>query len=268
MSGFTSIHIQPSYGKFTALVTWTTTHPADTEYHLFRSPDGVGDWTRVNVDPIEDTIYEDTSFKFSSRTEIPHYRLLAVLPGGEEIDSPIVGTFDTLRNKYEFAAVRHMMREEYQDAHVDGMAVLHYTELTKGVPAPDRNDVGHKLPSCGTENESYGRAFVGGFRPPLSTCIRPVDVGPIVKQTRNGGYGMFDQHKMMVRMLAYPRPQAGDLLVHVPTDNRWVITPIIKPAAFRGIFPVAYTAQVELLDREAPEYRVPLPDDLLELQNP
>jgi hypothetical protein len=262
---FIDIQVQPSYGKREALVWWTVDAAmrlANPVYHVFRSSDGAGDWVRCNTDPISDTEYLDTNFSFSTRTQIPHYRVLAVLADNTTVPSVPIGLFEKL-TKSEYGACHYMMKQEYRQIRKDGFPVLHYVPKTTGPLAEGWDeDTGQSITPCTTDvtKEGYGLKYAGGYRSPLYTVIHFTDTGPILKVDRDDGMGILDEFKTMARMLAYPRPEKGHLIVHPATDNRYMVSEIVKPLAFRGVYPVVYQAQLELLRRESPAYRVPVPD--------
>jgi hypothetical protein len=262
---FLDISIQPSYGVRQAIVRWSVDQEltqAFPEYHVYRSPDGAGDWVRCNTDPITETEYLDVDFSFNTRTRIPHYRLLAKLPDNTLIKSTPIGLFEKL-TKREYGVCHYMMKQEYRQIRVDGLPVLHYIPKTSGDIAEGWDaETGQSVSPCVTDptKEGYGLKYVGGFREPLYTVLRMDDTGPIVKLDRDDGIGLLDEFKVMVRMLGYPRPEKGHMIVHPATDNRYLVTDVVKPFAFRGTYPVAYQTQLELLRRESPLYRVPVPD--------
>lgn len=270
---FTSIQIWPAYGSRSAALTWTASEELDgAVYHVFRSPDGAGGWEICNTAPINALTYIDTNFRFQSRTRVPHYRVLAVLPDTSTVESPAIGLFDTLR-KSEYGFVAAAMKREYLHARLGGFSVFHYQAKTKGTLAGNTDpDTGQAVEICpdtiDPAEDSFGREYEGGFRDPFYTVILPQVVGPIVRVDKKDGIGVLDQNKLYVRMMAFPRPQTRDLIVHAPTDDRWLVTDVVKPFSFRGIYPVAYDVQLELLERDAPEYRVPLPDNHTELALP
>lgn len=265
---FTSLTIQPSYGQAQALVRWAVNQElqaANPEYHLWSSPDGAGDWRRVNSDPVDDLEYLDTDFTYNSRLSIPHYRVLAITDDGTEVEGPVVGLFAQLTRR-EYSACRQMIRQEYRQIRHDGWRVLHYIPRTRGqiVPGWDTH-TDQQTSDCPADQDGYGQKYVGGYRPPFATVLHPQDVGPLIKQIRDDGLGVFDQNKITARMLAFPRPEKGHLIVHPETDNRYVVTEAVKPWAFKGSYPIAYSAQLELLRREDRAYRLPLPTNLDQL---
>ncbi len=261
------LQLQPAYGQAQTLVRWTVDRELElaepVEYHVFRSPDGAGDWARANTDPITDREYLDTGFTFNTRTRIPHYRVLALVGHDrQQVHSPVRGLFESLTRR-EYGAVRAMIGREFRQIRADGWRVLHYIPLTRGTVQPGWDpQTDQETNPCPGPDDGYGQKYVGGYREPFRSWLHPNDVGPLVKQLRDDGLGMFDDNKVVTRMLAFPRPERGHLIVRPETDDRWAVTEIVKPYAFKGIYPIAYMAQLELLRREDPAYRLPLPPNL------
>jgi len=257
------INLQPAYGQRQALVRWSSDVALEAQnpvYHIYRSPDGAGDWERANTDPVDALEYLDTNFHFNSRLTVPHYRVLAVLPNGDMIDSPTKGLYQDM-SRQEYAACSYMIRQEYKQIRHDGWKILHYIPLTRGEIQPGWDGTtGQLLKDCPGEDDGYGQKYVGGYRDPFYTVLHPGDMGPIIKQRKDDGIGVFDQNKITVRMLAFPQPQPGHLIVHPSTDNRWMVTEAVKPFLFKGNYPIAHACQLELLRRESPAYRLPIPD--------
>lgn len=270
---FIEIQLQPSYSAADCIVRWTVDRElleADADYYIFSSPDGAGDWQRRNGAPLQGvTEYLDTGFAFNSRTMIPHYRMIAELSDGTIIDSHTVGLFDELRRS-EYGACKYIMRQEYLQIRQAGIPVLHYIPKTKGEISPNYDEeTGQVTGTCeDPDKDSYGEKYVGGYRNPFYTHILYTDTGPTVKVDKDDGTGILDQYKVMARMLAFPRPLKGHLIVHPGTDQRYKVTDVVKPYTFRGIYPVVFTAQLELLRREDPAYGVPIPDDWREIAKP
>lgn len=230
-------------------------------FHVFRSPDGAGDWVRANTDPISELEFRDTNFHFTVRGRIPHYRVLTVLPDGEQIHAHPVGLFQKL-TKAEYGACHFITKQEFLHIRKDGIPVLHYIPRTTGEIADGWNEeTGQQEKACeDPDRDGFGQKYVGGYREPLATFLRPADNGPIVRTHRDDGTGILDEYKMTCRMLHFPRPEQGHMILHPASDNRYIVTDVVKPYCFRGDYPVAYDVQLELDRRESPVYRVPVPD--------
>ena len=272
MHQFTEVLIQPNHGRREAIVRWTVNRElslANPVYHVYRSPDGAGDWALVNPVPTEDTELLDTGFSFPSRVSTPHYRVLAVLDGQPGPDSGPVGLFSRLTRR-EYGAVRRMVELEYLQIRHDGIPVLHFIPRTRGKIAEGWDEQTGQVSEVCVDSQavdSYGLKYEGGYRAPLYTCVHWRDTGPTLKMDRDDGMGILDEFKVTARMLAFPRPEKGHLIVDPATDNRYIVGEVVKPWSFRGVYPVRYDAQLELARRESPVYRVPLPD-LSELKRP
>jgi hypothetical protein len=265
MPVFQSIRLQPSYGARKTLITWDLDPAYTGSVHIFRSPDGAGDWKLLNPTAVtSDNFYEDTTFTIQNRFMVPHYRLLLIDSNAVEHDSPIIGILDELRRQ-EYGGLSKIMKLEYlRMSRGNGVQVLHYKVKTRGTLSDLYDpETGAQIgdDSCDTDS-SFGQKFVDGFRRPFLTWCEFLDVGPTLVLDKEKGLGAVDQHHVVGRFLAFPRLAPGDLIVHVPTDNRYAIGEEIKPFMFRGLMPVAYTAKMVLLQRNDPRYRVPLPDSL------
>ena len=107
--------------------------------------------------------------------------------------------------------------------------------------------------------DSYGQRFIGGYNPPTETWLSISSAQPTSFSERPDGMSNEDTSISMARMLVFPLPKAGDLIIHPPTDNRYGIGDQIKVFRFKGIIPVACEVQLQLLSRNDPRYRVPVP---------
>lgn len=265
MQPFTDITVQPSYGSKSAIISWQLNSSYTGVVWVYRSPDGAGNWELLNTTAVDNASqYLDENLVVHVRHLIPHYRLVLEEGDGTTHDSPIVGLFERL-TRQQYQGVSKMMKMEYLNmSRGNGIQVLHYKPLSAGTDAwtvdpitgATRGDA-----SC-PDDTSYGEAYDGGFRRPFLTWIMPKKSGKIAVNDREGGAGSVGEYEIDARFLAYPRPAPGDLIVHVPTDNRWSVESDIEPFNFRGLMPVAFEAKLKLLPRNDPRYRVPLPETL------
>jgi len=270
MSVFRNITVQPSYGKRAVLLTWDVAPDYQTgDFFIFKSPDGSGGWELVNSTPVSGTSYEVADFVIQNLSTIPHFRILLEFEGNS-YDSPTVGIFDDMTRR-EYAAMTQIMRREYLGvSRGNGMRVLHYTPKTKGELCdssdPDTGQiVGTDCPPVDPEEECFGQRYKGGFRTPYYTWCRLDETGPTITMDYKEGLGAVDEFMSRARFLAFPHPRKNDLIVNPRTDDRYAVSPIVKPYKFRGLFPIAYDVQLELLPRSDVRYRVPIPDPLPEL---
>jgi len=246
-------------------VSWTLDPSYTGSMHVFRSPDGAGDWSLMNEVPITaDDFYVDYKFTITNRHMVPHYRLLLIDSEGVEHDSPIRGILDEL-SRSEYGVLSKIMKMEYlRMGRGNGIQVLHYKVKTRGALSGLYDpETGAQIGDTSCESEpSFGQKFEGGYRRPYLTWCEFKDVGPTLVLDKEKGLGAVDQHHVTARFMAFPRLAPGDLIVHPPTDNRYAVGVEVKPYMFKGLMPVAWDAKIQLLQRNDPRYRVPLPDRL------
>jgi hypothetical protein len=266
-----STTVQPSYGKATAIVRWTVDRELaalNPEFAVYRSPDGAQGWELV-APPGTDLELTDPAFIFHSLATIPHYRVLAMYDDpAVYVEGPTAGLFDELTRR-EFGVCRRIMDIELRTIRIDGWDVLHYIPLANGVIQKGWIDeTGQEGYTCPGTDDGFGQKFVDGYAAPWLTVMHPSRTGPIIKELRDDGLGIFDENKIVCKMLAFPRPVTGHLIIHPETDNRYVVTSKVQPHLFKGTYPVAFTAQLRLLEREHPAYRLPIPEDLSTVRRP
>lgn len=268
-----SLQIQPSYGSGHALVFWEPDYElaaASASYYVYSSPDGAGDWRMCNDAPLEATEFLDLNFDYSTRHRIPHYRVLAVLPDGTMIHSEPVGLFSGL-SRSEYGGCHVMMKQEYLHIRTDGFPVFHYIPRTHGELASGWNpDTQENVSPCPEDptKDSFGQKYVGGYRKPYYTVMHIKGPRGILKRDREDGLGLQDEFKPAARMLAFPRPERGHVIVVPGTDDRYKVTGVVQALQFKGVYPVMFIAQLELLRREHPAYRIPLPSNWKQLPLP
>lgn len=270
MASFTSVKVQPSYGNKRALVTWAVTSDiADGEFHVYRSPDGSGNWELLNVDPVTGTSYEDTTLVPGNLQDIPHYRVLCVKDDAE-YDSPIIGIYNLLTRK-EYAVCSKILKMEFlQLSRGEGLKVLVYKPLQSGEVSdqvdPDTlQHTGVPCPSLDHEDNSYDQIYKEGYARPVLTLMRITDNGPIVVMDRQNGLSTRDENMIQARFLGYPHITTGDMIVNYETDDRYAVTDTVKAYKFKGVFPVAFDAKLQMLSRKDVRYKVPVPTTIPKL---
>jgi hypothetical protein len=262
MSIIRDLRIYPSYGRNSANVVWML-DPAvvnTASVYVFRSKDGASGWELLNHVPvIGQEEYLDTTFSIRVKAEIPHYRILVIEENGTEHASPTVGLFNRIR-RHEYGVIAKILRLEWQQAQQDGLKILHYIPLTRGEPCPGFDEeTNQELGGC-PEN-CYGQRYVGGFGRPYLTWARFFQPTTIKRDERQG-LGELENARTQARLLAFPRPQKDHLLVNFETDDRYAVTEKIQGGFFRGNIPVAFSVELELLNRNDPRYKVPLPAEI------
>lgn len=260
---FINVHVQPSYGKNKAVIVWTVEAGYESaDFYVFKSFNkGIGPWELVNeTAPAKHGMYIDNSMDMLSD---PYYRLL-MIDRGVEYDSPVVGVFDKL-SKTQFGGVRKMMHLEYlRMSSGNGIQVLHYIPLVSGELNSNVDPLTYQKYGypCKEDDEDVGLTYKGGFAPPIYTWVEIKVFGEHKIEEASTGLNISDTLTHQGRMLAFPRPNAGDLLIHPSTDNRYVLTSSVQGNLFRGICPISYDVGLQLLHKNDPRYKVVVPPTL------
>lgn len=272
MNPFLKFRVLPNYGMGQAVIDWQITPGVLGDIYFYRSESGIpGSWTLLNEGaPITGTAgtFLDAA-AVNDYFNFPHYRGLVDPGGGESLwlKGPDVTALEHYTRKDYFLA-REILRREYQamaGPYGNGIRVLHYIPRTSGTSAPLADaETGQVLgPDCPEATESgYGTPWLQGFFPPVQTWIRPISLSEQTRADRKDGTGTDDNFALTLRMLTFPKPDKGHLLVALESDRRYVLGPSIKPFYLRSTIPLFWEAQATLLDHDDPRHRVPLPDTL------
>jgi len=263
-----SVHVLPSYGKSSAIVRWTPDQELAAMapvYHVYRSPDGAGDWELVNEAPESGTELLDTKFHFSVVHRVPHYRVLTILPGGELIHGTAVGLYAAL-TRLEYGACHLFLVNHLRMQRVEGLPMYHFIPKTRGTVSKNWSEHDQQSQRCeDVDEQSYGLKYVGGYRRPYRTLATLRTAAPRTTEEAPDGSGERRSRITQATLLAFPQPEPGHLLVNPASDDRYVVTSPVLPHKFRGIYPICFRTQLELLPRNHPAYLVPLPDDPIEV---
>jgi len=264
MAQFTSISVVPAYGIHTAVVRWTV--DADlvgAVFHVYRSPDGVTGWTLLNDEATSELFLTDTALTSKNLVDVVHYRLLA-LKDALEVESPIIGIYNTL-TRHEYAMCSKIQKMEFmQLSRGDGIELLVYKPLQSGVLSTqvDPDTLQHTSEPCPAlphDENSYDQLYEGGYGRPILTIARFTDTGPTIVLDRAEGLAARDENTVNARFLGFPHIAPGDMIVNHAVDDRYAVTDTVKPYKFKGIVPVAFDAKLQLLPRTDVRYRVPIP---------
>lgn len=260
---FVNVHVQPSYARDRAVINWTVRPGySGAEYYIFKSYNkGVAPWSLVNELPVYSNMLQDQNLFVDGD---PYYRVLMVW-NGQEFDSPIVGTFDKL-SKAQYGGVSRMMQLEYLRMSTgNGIQVLHYIPLIDGEYVegvdPETQQM-YSIPCKDDYTENLGELYKGGFASPVYTWMEIEQFGIDSREESDDGTGVNNKLVHNGRLLAFPRPKPNHLFVHPPTDNRYVITKDVQGNFFRGVFPISFSANLQLLRKSDPRYKVELPSPL------
>lgn len=259
---FTNVHIQPAYAKNSAVVSWSVLPGyAGAEFYVFKSyNNGTPPWTLATTTPVFADSYVDTSLTVSKD---PYYRVLMVHEG-VEYDSPVVGAYDKM-SKAQYGGISKMMGLEYRRMRSgNGIQVLHYIPLLTGDYTdnvdPDTEQQ-YGIP-CPEDEDDLGLKFKGGYGPPIYTWLEISRFGEDKKEEAQNGLDISESLIHSAHLLAFPRPRPGHLFIHPPTDNRYVVTSVVQGNLFRGVFPISYDTNIQLLRRSDPRYRIIIPTPL------
>jgi hypothetical protein len=267
MSVFRNIRIYPHHGTRSALVTWTVVDGVQPGLvYVAFSPTGYKPWTLLNAStPVDSSLgsYFDTELVMNSGAASGYYRLLMTNGDGDNFSEPVSILGDL--SPREYGMVRAIMYREFTEMRAtNGYPVWHCIPKTSGTPAanydPDTGEiVGLECAGTPDEGASYGLPFLGGFNPPILTWVRALAIDRGTLKDSESEMSPRETDTTTVRMLAFPRPSRGHMIVDPSNDRRYLIGDEIKPFLLRGVMPIAYEATMEFLPQGDPRYRFPVP---------
>lgn len=267
---FVDIMVSPSYGANKAIVRWKL-HAGfeNSDCFVYKSASGVRPWILLNPnDPVRNhTAYEDDGFSEQSVLVNTYYRL-ALRVGDVIYDSPIISTFDKLsRLQYQYvrksmiAELRTMMGglKPNKGRAPNALRMWHFIPLEFGVQSKEIDAQSSQRTAVIHGGEGgYGQLFKGGYSKPSWTYVRMKKITQ--KRTdRADGLGVDEDSKASARMLGFPVPQRGHVLVHPATDNRWAVEEDVTPYLMFGVAPVAFDVSLSLISRGDERYDIPVP---------
>jgi hypothetical protein len=269
VSAFAKIRTYPQYGARTAVVTWTLGPDATAGdvYVAFSTLGTKGTWTTLNPDtPVDSAVgmYSHTTLDVNITTCTGYYRLLLIDTFGTEFLSPAVAMIGDITPR-EYGMVRAALWSEFRDMRVArGYPVWHCIPRTTGTPSPSFDpdtEVNMGLECVGVSETiaSYGLPFVGGFNEPILTWIRPLTVERGTLKDSESEASVNSTDTISARMLAFPQPSRGHMIVDPASDRRYLVGDEVKPFLLRGVVPIAYETELTLLTAKDPRYRFPLP---------
>ena len=260
---FKNLRIQPFFGDYQITVAWDA--PRDCEngfYYVYRSHTGLADsWAMLNENaPVTGGCchFIDENMTLPGAGMTIYYRLCYETPEGEYYDSEVVDLWQVLPRP-EYGYVRSAIFEEYTQMRMGrGIPVFHCMPLTSGTLSPNI-DPQTRLRVSTAPDGSYGMPYLGGFHTPVATYA-VVSSADIDKQDKDDGTGFTERYDTTLRLLPFPRPALGHMLVNPRTDERWAVTGGLKPYLFRGIVPLAYVTKAVRIPIGDPRYGFPVPD--------
>lgn len=276
MNPFRNIRIFPKHGSTFARITWEMdpSFAAGNVYLAF-SIDGVkGSWVQVEGAVAASSVgqIDDPGLTMTAGHQIGYYRLLLRNVAGD-FKSNGVPIFGDLTSR-EYAIARGIIRREFtQMRATNGYPVWHCIPRDFGEPAGNVDpDIGVRAGiECGVtdpEEAAYGLPFKGGFFPPILTWMQPFSLDRFTIRDAQDETTPEVTDDTGARLLAFPRPIRGHMIVDPSTDRRYLVKDEIKPFFFRGIIPVAYEVALEFLPQGNARYKFPMPDvDMREYRN-
>lgn len=274
---FRDILIFPSYSKGQAVVSWRVDPEwLNAEFYIYKKTDGGQPYVLLNDQPVYGTTFTDNTFESKNLTDVPMYRILAML-GDKAADSPEVALYDKTGKK-SFGIASKILHLKYLQAKTDGIPVLYYPAVTSGKISSNIDpltgqrianscDKDDNCPCCTEEdtidNNDYGQYYEGGYCPPFLTFIRLLGAKNV--KTNILDEGTFQEETQMVEFLPFPPVRTNDLVVDVATDRRWLVNKSINPSHIKGIIPIDYTANMTLLPKGHKAYEVPVPKNYYQM---
>lgn len=268
MSVFRNIRIYPHHGTRSAAVTWElapNTTGGDV-YVAFSDVGTDGSWRALNADapvPSGAGLYQDDELMLNGGTADGFYRLLLTDDDGLDHFSEAIQILGDITPK-EYGVIRAMIHQEYTQIRVtNGFPVWHCIPRSHGTPsnAVDPDTGKNEGEECGETDPdvaSYGLPFQGGFHTPVLTWVRFMRHQEGLQDDPDKfSPSEIDSHA--VRLMAFPRPARGHMLVNPATDERFIVGDEVKPYRLRGIVAVAYEATVTQLKQNDPRYKFPVP---------
>lgn len=238
----------------------------DSEFYIYRSPTGIAttsDWTLLNEEPVVGVnFWTDTTFYDKHDFRKWYYRMLCVR-GAEEHDSPIIGMYFEALNKTEYGLLYTIRRREYlRMRQGNGVRVFHCIPTTTGARATSYDlALGKNTDQCGNA-PALGSNFDQAFRTCFQTWAEIQSVGPQQLDQLGDGGGFNEVQKFELRLLAFPQPEAGHIIVLPDSDQRFIIDGNIQPYLFKGFMPVAYDVQCALLSKSDIRHKLDMPSPL------
>lgn len=268
MSVFRNIRIYPNHGSRLAVITWDML-PGTTAgdvYVAFSETGTQGSWSVVNAaypTPSEVGMYHDDDLVINAGTADGFYRLLLETHQHPDQMSEPIEILGDLWPK-EYGIVRSMIHQEYTQMRVtNGFPVWHCIPRAHGDLAdnkdPDTGQIRGEECNIDPDDESYGLPYKGGFYPPVLTWMRVIKHQEGLQDDPED-FATSEIDKTAVRLMAFPTPKRGHMLVDPATDRRYLVGDEVKPYRFRGVIAIAFSATLEFLQQSDARYKFPTPD--------
>lgn len=257
---FTAIWCQPSYGQKKTLVEWTLpVQYQNGQIYVYRSLTGTAPWECLNPSaPVSaGSNYQDDEFVVDNRIQPVHYRLM-LEHDGKRYGSPAIHLLQEL-TKSQYGVARAMLIRELRGMRLsgkggNGIRVFHYPVLSRLDEKTDvRTGQATDVP-CPNEGLS-------GFASPVETWVK-LGATRTTMQDRPDGDGVNIEVTTPARLLSYPKPMRGNVIVDPISDDRYAVDSVVDAFRFRGIVAIAYQVNLRLLARGDERYRLPVPSIL------
>jgi hypothetical protein len=269
MSVFRNVRIYPSHGSRQATITWELVDGTDAGdvYVAFSDVGTAGTWRALNQDapvPSETEMFQHDSLHLNAGTVEGFYRLLLITDGAEEFMSEPFQILGDITPR-EYGIARAMIHQEFIQMRVtNGYPVWHCIPKTHGKPAnnvdPDTGKAaGKECSELDPLVQSYGLPFQGGFYPPILTWMRVIEHSEGLQDDPEE-FSPAETDQTSVRLMAFPRPRMGHMIVDPTNDRRYLVSGEIKPYRLRGVLPIAYNATLEFLGQGDARYRFATPE--------
>lgn len=264
-SPFKSFKVLPAYGSRQAAITYELKPGMEGDVYFYRSLNGALGWELLNPDaPISasEGDFLDTTVPSDDKLAAVHWRGMLEVSSSVRYGGEPVTAYEAI-SRSQYATVRKILINEEKGMcpHLKGSGVKIYHCIPKefGAPADSVDqETGQKLsPDC-PDSEDYGGDYEGGWHTPLKTWVHVLQMGDETEKDREEGDGVEREAPLALRMLPYPKPRRGHMIVFPDSDMRYVVDEVTKRFFFRGIVPVAWHVTVSLLRRSDPRYRLPM----------
>ena len=264
MSPFKSFSVSPVYGLYRAAITWELARGVTGNVYFYRSISGVpGSWVLLNAGMPQ----TGSAGEYLDDTPAPdmltpvHYRGLVDQGGPPEtwLKGPAITALDQMTRR-EYLLTREILRREYTMMRTrNGLPAWHFVLKETGEPAakvdPQTKQIlGHAC--VGDPNTGYHQVFKGGYYPPVQTWVMLMTLDDEDHKVRPDATGDDPEADAHFRLLAYPKPGRGHMIVLPGNDRRYVIKDPIKRFYLRGNTPVLWECEGLLLNRD--DYRCTL----------
>lgn len=268
MSVFRNVRIYPDHGSRSAVITWEIEPGVETGdvYVAFSESGTSGSWHVDNpADPVPSDVgmYLDDALVMNAGTADGYYRLLLSTASGNDFFSEPFQILGDITPR-EYGIIRGIIHREYTMMRVtNGFPIWHCIPKTHGEPSDSVDpDTGKPMLVCDDdlppEEQSYGLPYKGGYYPPILTWMQVLKFNEGLKDDPKE-FSTKEIDKTAVRLMCFPRPRRGHLIVDPATDRRWLVGDEIKPYRFRGVIPIAYNATLEHLKQSDQRYKFPTP---------